>query len=266
MPSTTKLAKGLIPRRYHPVARDLHRRFDWWLRGQMLYRWVRVLPYSGNKVYCPCCDTNLRCFIRYGAAGGSMCPRCDSLDRHRLLWLFLHNRTDIFRDRLRVLHLAPEFIIEKELRASPNLDYTSADLESPSAMMSFDITDIPFAECTFDVILCSHVLEHIQDDRKAMSELYRILKPGGWALVLVPLDAERRDTFEDPSVVDSMEREQLFGQFDHVRVYGRDFTDRLVAAGFAVRQEFYAEELGPTVAQHCGLLTELDMFYCTKRS
>ncbi|HYT45262.1 MAG TPA: methyltransferase domain-containing protein [Methylomirabilota bacterium] len=195
-----------------------------------------------------------------------MCPRCDTLDRHRLLWLYLHNCTNIFRDRLRVLHFAPEAIIQKKLRASPNLEYTSADLDSPLAMVSLDITDIPYTENTFDVVLCSHILESIPDDHKAMSELYRILKPGGWALLLVWFDAERSDTFEDPKVVDPKERERLFGEFNHVRVYGRDFKDRLEHVGFTVRQEFYAQELGPTLAQHYGLLVELDMFYCTKPS
>ncbi len=193
-----------------------------------------------------------------------MCPRCDSLDRHRLLWLYLHNCTNIFRERLRVLHFAPEAIIQKKLRASPNLEYTSADLDSPLAMVSLDITDIPYAENTVDVILCSHVLEHIPDDRKAMSELYRILKPVGGALLQVPFDAERFETFEDPNVVDPKERERLFGQFDHVRVYGRDFKDRLEHAGFTLRRECYAQELGPTLTQRYNALVEVDMFYCTK--
>ncbi len=262
MMSITELAKTLIPTRYHPAARKLHRKLDWWLRGQKLYRWLRVLPYIGNEAYCPCCDSHFRRFISYRRNG--MCPRCDSLDRHRLLWLYLHNCANIFRDRLRVLHFAPEAIIQKKLHASPNLEYTSADLDSPLAMVSLDITDIPYAENTFDVVLCSHVLELIPDDRKAMSELYRILKPRGWALLLVPFDAERSETFEDPKVVDPKERERLFGEFNHVRVYGRDFKDRLEHVGFTVRQEFYAQELGPTLAQHYGLLVELDMFYCMK--
>jgi SAM-dependent methyltransferase len=131
-------------------------------------------------------------------------------------------------------------------------------------MISLDITDIPYAENTFDVVLCSHVLEFIPDDHKAMSELYRILKPGGWALLLVPFDAEGSETFEDLKVFDPKERERLFGKFDHVRVYGRDFKDRLEHAGFMVREECYAQEPGPTLAQRYGLLAELDMFYCTK--
>jgi ubiquinone/menaquinone biosynthesis C-methylase UbiE len=131
-------------------------------------------------------------------------------------------------------------------------------------MVAVDITDIPFAENTFDVILCSHVLEHIPDDRKAMSELYRILKSGGWTLILVPFDAERAETFEDSEIVDPKERTRLFGQFDHVRVYGHDFKDRLESVGFTVCQKFYARELGSVLAQRYGLLKEVDMFYCNK--
>ena len=260
--SIIELTKTLIPPRYHPAAKKLHRKLDWWLRGQKFYRWLRVLPFRGNQVYCPCCDSHLRHFI-YSRRNG-ICPRCDTVDRHRLLWLYLHNCTNIFRDRLRVLHFAPEAIIQEKLRSSPNLEYTSADLDSPLAMVSLDITDIPYSENTFDVILCSHVLEVIPDDRKAMSELYHILKPSGWMLLLAWIDAERSETFEDLRVVDPKERERLFGDCSHVRAYGRDFKDRLEHAGFLVREECYAQELGPTLAQHYGLLVELDMFHCTK--
>jgi SAM-dependent methyltransferase len=183
-----------------------------------------------------------------------------------MLWLYLQKRTNIFSDRLRVLHFAPEFIIQKKLRSCPNLDYTSADLDSPLAMAKVDITNIPYAENTFDVILCSHVLEHIPDDQQAMSELYRVLKPGGWVLILVPFDTERAETFEDPNIVDPKERTRLFGQHDHVRIYGRDLMDRLERAGFTVNQEFYPRELGPVLAQRYGLLVEVDMFYCTKQA
>ena len=257
MMSITELAKTLIPPRYFPMV-------------QKLYRKICMLQYIGNRVYCPCCGSHFRRFLPYGIGipddprRSGWCPSCESLDRHRLLWLYLPNCTNIFRARLRVLHFAPEAIIQNKLRASPNLEYTSADLDSPLAMVSLDITDIPYAESTFDVVLCSHVLEHIPDDRKAMSELYRILKPGGWALLLVPFDAEGSETFVDPKLLDPKERERLFGEFDHFRVYGRDFKDRLEHSGFTVRQECYAQELGPTLAQRYNVLVEVDMFYCTK--
>jgi len=164
------------------------------------------------------------------------------------------------------LHFAPEAIIQKKLRALPDLEYTSADLDSPLAMASLDVSDIPYAEHTFDVILCSHVLEFIPDDSKAMRELYRVLKPGGWTLLLVPFDAEGDEQFEDLTAFDKKERERLFGQFDQVRIYGRDFKDRLEQVGFMVRQECYAQELDPDITQRYVLRAELDMFYCTKPS
>ncbi len=243
--------KALIPRSYYPAARKLY----WWLCAPF---------YLGNQVYCPCCETHFRRFRTSRPGGGNQCPRCYAHDRHRLVWLYLHNRTNLFSANLRVLHIAPELSIQKKLRACPNLDYTSADLNSPLAMVRIDITDIPYSENTVDVILCSHVLEQIPDDRKAMSELYRILKPGGWALLPTPLDLERAETFEAPNVVDPEERRRLFGQAEYVRIYGRDFTDRLERVGFTVHQEFYAHDLDPVLVQRYGLLEQLDMFYCTK--
>jgi Methyltransferase domain len=246
--------KTLIPPRYFPVAYKLN-------------RWLKMLRYIGNQVYCPCCDHHFRCFLPFGyktIRQNALCPNCGALERQRLLWLYLPNRTNLFRDRLRVLHFAPEDKIQKKLRACPNLDYTSADLDSPLAMIKMDITRIPYAECTVDAILCSHVLEHIPDDRKAMSELYRILKPGGWAILLVPLDLKRIETFEDPNVIDPKERFRLFDQADHVRIYGRDFKNRLERVGFTVYQDSYARGLDPVLIQRYGLLMDEDVFYCTK--
>lgn len=246
--------RTFIPPRYSPAARNL-------------YRGLRALPYIGNRVYCPCCDGHFRRFLPYGFKAirqNALCPRCGAGERHRLMWLYFQNRTNLFRDKLKVLHFAPEAIIEQKLRTYPNLDYTSADLNPRSAMVTMDITDIPYEEHTIDVILCSHVLEHIPDDRMAMSELYRVLKPGGWAILLVPLDPMRANTFEDPSTVDPQERYHLFGQIDHVRVYGRDYTTRLEYAGFTVHQEPYARELGPDLIQRYGLEANDDIFCCTK--
>src|SRR2546423_12532901 len=152
MISTTDRVKTIIPPRYLPEVR----KFYWWLRYQEISSWLRTLPYIGNQVNCPCCDSHFRRFIPYGPNRNGMCPRCGNLDRHRMLWLYLHERTNIFHDKLKVLHFAPEFIIQKKLRACSNLDYTSADFDSPLAMVKVDITNIPFAENTFDVILCSH--------------------------------------------------------------------------------------------------------------
>jgi SAM-dependent methyltransferase len=193
------------------------------------------------------------------------CPNCGARDRQRYLWLYLERRTNLLVDDLRVLHFAPERIFEEWLRSQPNLDYVSTDLERARAMVKADITNLPFADDSFDVILCSHVLEHVVDDRKAMRELYRVLRPGGWALVLVPIDFSRGETFEDPTIVAPSDRERLFGQADHVRIYGRDFTGRLEEAGFTVRVEDYTRELGESELRAYGLRRRKpDLHLCLK--
>jgi predicted SAM-dependent methyltransferase len=195
------------------------------------------------------------------------CPNCGARDRQRYLWLYLERKTNLLVDDLRVLHFAPERIFEKWLASQPNLDYVSADLERPRAMVKADITDLPFPDDSFDVILCSHVLEHVVEDRAAMRELYRVLRPGGWALVLVPIDFGRSETFEDAAVVAPAERERLFGQADHVRVYGRDFRARLEEAGFTVRVDDYRRELGEASARRYGLRPRKpDLHLCSKSS
>lgn len=230
--------------------------------GKSLYYWLHAIPVIGNRVTCPCCGHHLHHFVSF--YGRSMlCPWCWSLPRHRLLYFYLQNRTNIFQDLLTVLHFAPD-ALERRFRASPNITYISADLEDPRAMKKIDITAIPFADQTIDVILCSHVLEHVPDDSNAMGELYRILKPGGWAILLVPIDLERATTFEDPSVVDPKERERLFGQFDHVRIYGRDYVTRLERAGFIVRQDEYLCMLDSSLIQQYGLTSNDTIFFCTR--
>lgn len=193
------------------------------------------------------------------------CPRCGARERNRHLWLYLENRTNLFSEPLRVLHFAPERILEKKLERQRNLEYVSIDLSRRRAMVHADITAIPFPESSFDVILCSHVLEHVTDDRKAMRELFRVMKASGWAIVLVPVDSRREETFEDPSVVAPEDRERLFGQSDHVRAYGRDFPSRLEEAGFRVRVEDYRRELGRPRAIRYGLRPRRpDIHFCSK--
>lgn len=194
------------------------------------------------------------------------CPNCGARDRQRRLWLYLENRTNLLSDELRVLHFAPEPVLEKLLRPRPNLDYVSTDLDRARALVKADITDLPFADDSFDVILCSHVLEHVLDDRKAMRELHRVLRPSGWAIVVVPISSRRPATFEDPAIVTPPARERAFGQADHVRVYGRDFKARLEEAGFAVSVEDYARELGDAGARRYGLRPRKpNLHLCVKR-
>ena len=165
-----------------------------------------------------------------------LCPKCLSLERHRLLWLYLKEKTDFFSAPLKVLHFAPEQPFLKRFRTLKNLDYTTADLDSPIADLHLDVTDINQPSDTYDVVICNHVLEHVNDANKAFSEIKRILKPGGWAILLVPINPDV-DTFEDPSITDPKERERLFGQYDHVRQFGRDYAEVLRRAGFKVTED-----------------------------
>jgi SAM-dependent methyltransferase len=195
-----------------------------------------------------------------------ICPRCGAQARHRALWLYLHERTDLFSGKgLEVLHFAPERALGGALAAAPGIHYVSADLTDPAAMEHFDITDIPHPDGSFDVILCIHVLEHVEDDRKAMRELHRILAPEGFAIVLVPLDLDRAETYEDRSITDPSERRRAFWQADHLRLYGRDFPERLKEAGFEVTVDQWVRGLDqPTIKRH-GLFPLEDMYVCRKK-
>ena len=220
------------------------------LRGPVYDRRLRrlasaVLPllYAGDNVVCPCCDGRFRRFIRrYGS--DALCPKCLSLKRHRLLWLYLRDRTEIRSRDISLLHISPEEALERRLRSLPRLQYVSADLSPSSiAMVRADITNLPFAEGTFDAVICNHVLEHVPDDRRAMGELYRVLKPGGRAYMMHPVSTSNEHTDEDPTVTDKAERRRRFGQDDHVRRYGRDFIQRNQEVGFEVRVEEYSQTL-----------------------
>ncbi|MEA2041405.1 MAG: methyltransferase domain-containing protein [Bacteroidota bacterium] len=192
--------------------------------------------YSGDNYDCPVCRKSFRKFLPYGNQGkeNRMCPSCLSLERHRLLWLFLKNKTDFFSRPMQVLHMAPEQPFLKRFRNLENLDYTTADLVSPIADVKTDIRNLVFEDNRFDFIMCNHVLEHIDEEQTAMKELWRVLKPGGKAILQVPIDYERETTYEDPAITAPKERERLFGQYDHVRVYGKDYPNRLKKAGFEV--------------------------------
>ncbi|CAN5502433.1 hypothetical protein BH11PSE9_BH11PSE9_14670 [soil metagenome] len=233
-------------------------------------------PTISQGVYCPCCKGRFQFFKAFGTPprANAMCPGCGSLERHRLMQLYFERKTNLFSlplnssplnsAPLKVLHFAPEACFATVLDNNPSIDYISADLYAPNAKQKIDITDIPYADDSFDVILCSHVLEHIPDDHRAMRELRRVLKPQGWALLQVPIDHRRATTFEDPSVTDPMERERLFGQYDHVRWYGRDYASRLIRSGLDVRVDDFFAELGEDLVRQCGLIAGEEMHFCTK--
>jgi hypothetical protein len=183
--------------------------------------------------YCPICKKS-GYFEPFGfyERQKARCPHCKSLERHRLLWLFLQRRTDIFiKEPKVILHVAAEPCLEKHFRRMPEKKYITADLRNPNAMVKMDITDIQYPNETFDIIICNHVLEHIVDDIKAISEFHRVLKNNGWAILLVPItDAEK--TYEDNSITTEYGRSKAFGQKDHVREYGKDYVNRLKSVGF----------------------------------
>ncbi|EMR04572.1 Rebeccamycin O-methyltransferase [Cesiribacter andamanensis AMV16] len=172
---------------------------------------VAAIFYTGNRVQCPVCDSHFRKFLPYGrkARENALCPNCLALERHRLMWLFLQRKTPFFTKPLRVLHIAPELCFIHRFEQQPNLDYTTADIESPLAKVKMDVHQIPFPEGSFDVVFCNHVLEHVADDGLAMREIRRVLKPGGWGILQIPLFYPLKDTtFEDPSITDPREREK----------------------------------------------------------
>ena len=170
-------------------------------------------------------------------------PSTLSLERHRLLWLYLKSETDFFKTHKKVLHFAPEQAFYSRFRQMKNLNYTTTDLNSPLADVKADICNLPFEDNTYDVIFCNHVLEHIPDDIKAMQELYRVLKKGGMGIFQIPQDLNRDVTFEDNSITDRKERAKIFGQYDHVRIYGKDYFDKLRSVGFKVDEVDYTKTL-----------------------
>lgn len=204
------------------------------------------LWYRGNAFTDPINEKSYRKFLPYGYVKirpNVLSPGTLSLERHRLIWIYLKRETDFFKTPSTVLHMAPEKAFLSRLKKMKNLTYTTCDLESPLAQVKADICNLPFENNSFDWILCNHVLEHIPDDTKAMQELLRVLKPGGAALLQVPLDGNRKTTFEDDSIKDKAERTKVFGQYDHVRVYGNDYFDKLRSTGFSVEALQYGKAL-----------------------
>lgn len=218
------------------------------IRMSYLIRPVLVLWLKGNKYTDPIDGKGFRKFLPYGYENqrdNVLSPSTLSLERHRLLWLYLKNETDFFSAPKKVLHFAPEQAFYKRFRKQKNLDYTTTDLNSPLADVKADICNLPFKDNEFDVILCNHVLEHIPDDTKAMQELYRVLKKGGMGIFQIPQDLSREKTFEDNSIIDRKERAKIFGQYDHVRIYGKDYFDKLRSIGFTVIEEDYTNKITP---------------------
>ncbi|EGV44130.1 SAM-dependent methyltransferase [Bizionia argentinensis JUB59] len=216
------------------------------IRLSYIARPILAFFLKGDTFTDPIDGKNFKSFLPYGYGNqrnNVLSPSTLSLERHRLLWLYLKNETNFFTEEKKVLHFAPEQCFLKRFRRLKNLNYTTTDLESPIADVKADICDLPFEDNSYDIILCNHVLEHIPDDTKAMQELFRVMKPGGYGIFQIPQDLSREKTFEDDTITDRKERAAIFGQYDHVRIYGRDFFDKLRSIGFTVDEADYTSKL-----------------------
>ncbi len=228
---------------------------------------IVAIFYAGNKVECPIDGRKYRKFLPYGRLNprsNALCPSSLSLERHRLLWLFLQQKTNFFSERLKVLHIAPELCFMERFEKMSNLNYITADLESPLASVKMDVQEIPFDENSFDVVFCNHVMEHVDDDIQAMSEIFRVLKKGGWAIMQSPVYNDLETTYEDPSITDGRERELAFGQDDHQRKYGRDYGKRLEKAGFKVTEDDFVKTLGEEAVKRYALPKDEIIYFCEK--
>jgi SAM-dependent methyltransferase len=236
----------------------------WW--SKFLAPLVDIL-FRGNDFTDPINGKSYRKFLPYGYVkqrDNALSPGTLSLERHRLLWLYLNNETNFFSKTLKVLHIAPEQCFYKLFKNLKNINYTTFDLNSPLADIKGDICNLPFKENSFDFILCNHVLEHINDDKKAMKELYRVLNKNGTAILQVPINQKSSKTFEDSSIVDKKERIERFGQYDHIRLYGLDYFKKLEAFGFKVDPLKYSKEFTESEIIKYGLIKDEIIPVCKK--
>lgn len=239
---------------------------------QLVGHWAaRLLSifYIGNQVECPVCNSKYRKFLPYGRNTSSrenaLCPSCLSLERHRLMALYMKRKTNFYTANLKVLHVAPEYCFIDRFEQMKNLEYITADIESPLAKVKMDIHQIPFPEASFDVAICNHVMEHVDDYILAMSELHRVLKPGGWALIQSPQDMKYEVTYEDPTITDPKEREKHFLQNDHLRLFGRNYGRELEKGGFKVTEDrFVMDELSKAEVLRYSLPGEEIVYFCQK--
>ena len=213
----------------------------WLIKASYLVKPIIAFYLKGDTYTDPIDGNSFRKFLPYGYSKqlkNALSPSTLSLERHRLIWLFLKNETSFFTSskKIKTLHIAPEQCFLKIFKKQKNLDYITSDLESPIADVKADICNLPFKDDSFDVVFCNHVLEHIPDDKKAKQELFRVLKKGGFGVFQIPQDMSRENTFEDASITDKEERTKIFGQYDHVRVYGRDYFNKLRSVGFKVEE------------------------------
>ncbi len=239
------------------------------IQFSLIFSKVAPLLYYGNRYEDPISGKTYRKFLPYGYSGRAkrksvLCPGSLSLERHRLLWLYLNKKTDFFSKNFKMLHIAPEQCFYKLFKAMKNIDYVTGDYNSPIADYHFDLHKAPFEDNTFDVIFCNHVLEHVEDDQQCIRELFRMMKPGGWGIFQVPMDTTLDKTYEDKSITSEEDREKHFWQKDHVRLYGLDYKDRLTKAGFKVTVEDYTKELSADLVDRYRLPNGEKIYFCKK--
>ncbi len=226
--------------------------------------------YRGDAYTCPIIGKSYAKFLPYGRVNprsNALCPDSLSLERHRLLWLYLKAKTNFFTSKLQFLHVAPEQCFLKAFQKQHGEGYITADLVSPLAKVKMDVHAIPFAGHTFDAVMCNHVLEHVEDDKKAMRELFRVLKPGGWAILQVPfIEPVPEVTQEDPTIISPKDRLIYYGQEDHVRKYGRDYPERLREIGFDVMEDAFVKTLSAEEIQRYALPADEIIYFCIKPS
>ena len=258
--------KGFIKYILNHVPRPILQRIAEWAVP------IMGLWYIGKGKECPLCGCRRRKFLPYGYVTqreNALCPNCLALERHRTLWLWLLRESDIGRGAMalpRLLHVAPEVALMRKFHkiyAAQPAEYVTADLESPLADLHFDIQHIPLEDESFDAVICNHIMEHVEDDRQAMREIKRILRKGGWGVILSPIDMQRETTFEDDTITDEAERTRIFGQYDHRRIYGRDYAKRLEEAGFEVYECDYAN-LVPAKEKELYALTD-ELLYIVRK-
>lgn len=245
-----------ISSRYFPVfSRDI-------------YYKINRIKYRGDKYYCPICEKSFSSFLSGpdNSRKNSKCPGCGSLERHRLLWLYLRDKLQIEKQKISLLNIAPDYAVQERLKTLKNISYVSVDLNSYLAMQKQDLTELSFADNFFDAIICYHVLEHVENDKKAIKEIFRVLKPKGWAIIQTPIDKNREKTFEDFSITSPEDRKRVFGQGDHVRIYGLDYIDRLKNVGFNVKLDNFVSQLSFNAVERYLLDREEKIYFCIKSS
>lgn len=243
-----KLVPSFIPHRYRNMA-----------RAAVLA--VTSALFAGSRYECPVCGRGARGWVSLGFPN-LLCPHCSSFERQRLLLLYLQRELGLGVQPLTILHFAPEAPMMRYFARCPHLTYIGGDLDPPRGAIRLDITDIALDSDSVDVLICSHVLEHVPDDASAMTEMRRVLRPGGSALIMGPVEYDRPETYEDPTITSPAARMAAFGQSDHVRLYGADFDERLRGAGFEVDPNRYAQKLPSDQAVHYGLDRDEILYVC----